>query len=402
VTLVRIALLHAFLNQKGGAENLLLWYSRHLIDKGHEITIFTARFDHNLWVSEAKDLRIIEIPWLGDAYFLAPLARTKLVSQLSNFDIINFHNLNLSFSIALTKKLSHKDSSKIVWYCHEPHRPLYHTITDAGFEHLYSARMRAGSGLFDVYFLLEKLQKDFSNKIHRRYDKNIIKNTDLILANSKYTAGLVKRIYNKDAKTCYPGIDVIKFSDKGNAKESLNCENLILTIGFLRLVKNFDAAIKAMHYIVKTHRKTKLVIVGSGPERYRLLKLIKKLNLENNILIQQLTDQELVDYYGSSDVVLYIPFNEPFGLVPLEAMASKKPVVASNLSGPTETVQDNRTGFLVDPKDPKAVANAICQLLEDKELSRQMGEAGRKRVEDNFTLKRSASRFETYLVNLTS
>jgi glycosyltransferase involved in cell wall biosynthesis len=395
---VRIALLHAFLNQKGGAENLLLWYSRHLFDKGHEVTIFTARFDYNLWVSEAKNLRIIEIPWLGDAYFLAPLARNKLVSQLSNFDIINFHNLNLSFSIALAKKLSKKDTSKMIWYCHEPHRPLYHTITDAGFEHLYSARMRTGSGLYDIYFLFEKLQKDISNKIHRRYDQNIVNKTDLILANSNYTSGLVKRIYNRDAKTCYPGIDITKFSDKGKAKESLNCENLILTIGFLRLVKNFDVAIKAMQYVVKTHKKAKLVIVGSGPERYRLLKLVKSFNLERNVLIKQLTDQELVDHYGSSDVVLYIPFNEPFGLVPLEAMASKKPVVASNVSGPTETVQNNRTGFLVDPRDSKAAAIAICRLLEDKELSRKMGAAGRKHVEDNFTLKRSASRFEDYLV----
>lgn len=399
---MRITLIHAFLNQKGGAENLLLWFSRYLSDKGHDVTIVTARFNPDLWPSEVQDLRVIEIPWLGDAYFLAPLVRNKLISQLSNSDIINFHNLNLSFSIALAKKLSLEDSSKTVWYCHEPHRPLYHTITDIGFGHLYSARMRTGGGLYDVYYLMEKLQKVFSNKIHRRYDQNIVKKTDLILTNSKYTAGLVKRIYNKDAKTCYPGIDIKKFSDKGNAKESLKCENLILTIGFLRLVKNFDTAIKAMQYVVKTHRKTKLIIVGSGPERYHLLKLIKTLHLENHVHIQRLKDQELVNYYGSSDVVLYTPFNEPFGLVPLEAMASKKPVVASNSSGPTETVQNNRTGLLVDPKDPKAVANAICKLLEDKKLSRQMGEAGRKRVEEDFTLKRSASRFETYLVNLTN
>jgi len=399
--MVRIALLHAFLNQKGGAENLLLWYSRHLLEKGHEVTVFTARFDYNLWVSEAKDLRIIEIPWLGDAYFLAPFVRNKLLSQLSNFDIINFHNLNLAFSIAFVKKSS-LGSSKLVWYCHEPHRPLYPTITDVGFEHLYSAKMRVGSGLYDAYYLLEKLQKDFSNKIHKRYDQHIVKKTDLILANSNYTAGLVKRIYKKDAHTCYPGIDVTKFSDNGNAKESLNCEKLILTVGFLRLVKNFDTAIKSMRYVVQIHRKAKLIIVGSGPERYRLLKLVKQLNLENHVVIQRLTDQELVNYYGSSDVVLYIPTNEPFGLVPLEAMASKKPVVASNSSGPTETVENNRTGLLVDPKDPKAVANAICKLLEDKKLSRQMGEAGRKRVENSFTLRRSASRFETYLDNLTS
>jgi glycosyltransferase involved in cell wall biosynthesis len=260
--------------------------------------------------------------------------------------------------------------------------------------------MRVGSGLYDAYYLLEKLQKDFSNKIHKRYDQHIVKKTDLILANSNYTAGLVKRIYKKGAQTCYPGIDVTKFSDNGNAKESLNCENLILTVGFLRLVKNFDTAIKAMRYVVQIHRTAKLVIIGSGPERYRLLKLIKRFHLENHIVIQPVTDQELVNYYGSSDVVLYIPFSEPFGVVPLEAMASKKPVVASNFSGPTETVEHNKNGFLVDPTDPKAVAEAICKLLEDKKLSKQMGEAGRTYVEEHFTLERSASRFENYLVNL--
>jgi glycosyltransferase involved in cell wall biosynthesis len=399
VILVKIALLHAFLNQKGGAENLILWYARYLSKNGHEITIFTARFDPKLWSPEIKNLNIVEIPWLGDAYFFAPFVKNRLRSQLSNFDIINFHNLNLAFSIILAKKSSH-DSSKLVWYCHEPHRPLYPTITDARFEHLYSAKMRVGSGLYDVYYLLEKLQKDFSNKIHRRYDQNIVKKTDLILANSKYTAGLVKRIYKKDAQICYPGIDVTRFSDNGNAKESLNCENLILTVGFLRRVKNFDTAIKAMHYVVQIHKKAKLVIVGSGPERYRLLKLVQTLHLENHVQIQRLTDPELINYYGSSDLVLYVPFGEPFGLVPLEAMASKKPVVVSNSSGPSESVEHNKTGFLVDPTDPKAVAEAICQLLEDKKLSRQMGETGRKRVEEFFTLKRSASRFENYLVNV--
>ncbi|MFX1520298.1 MAG: glycosyltransferase family 4 protein [Promethearchaeota archaeon] len=396
---MKIALLHAFLNQKGGAENLILWYARYLSNNGHEITIFAARFDPKLWSSEIKNLNIVEIPWLGDVYFLAPFVRNRLLSQISNFDIINFHNLNLAFSIALAKKSS-RDSSKLIWYCHEPHRPLYPTITDVGFEHLYNARMRVGSGLYDVYYLLEKLQNDFSNKIHRSYDQNIVKKTDLILANSNYTAGLVKRIYKKDAQTCYPGIDVTRFSDNGNAKESLNCEDLILTVGFLRLVKNFDTAIKAMHYVVQTHKKAKLVIVGSGPERHRLLKLVQMLHLEKHIQIQRLTDPELVNYYGSSDVVLYIPFSEPFGLVPLEAMASKKPVVASNFSGPTETVENNKTGFLVDPTDPKTVAEAICQLLEDKELSKKMGRTGRTRVEEHFTLERSASRFENYLVNL--
>ncbi|MFX1466654.1 MAG: glycosyltransferase, partial [Promethearchaeota archaeon] len=97
---MRIALLHAFLNQKGGAENLILWYAKYLSNNGHEITIVTSRFDPSLWSPEITNLNIVEIPWLGDAYFLAPFVRNKLLSQLSNFDIINFHNINLAFSIA--------------------------------------------------------------------------------------------------------------------------------------------------------------------------------------------------------------------------------------------------------------------------------------------------------------
>ena len=79
---------------------------------------------------------------------------------------------------------------------------------------------------------------------------------------------------------------------------------------------------------------------------------------------------------------------ETFGLVNLEAMACSKPVIASNFSGIPEVVKDRETGILVPPRDSEALADAIIELLNDPEKRKQMGEAGRKRVEEMFTLEK--------------
>jgi glycosyltransferase involved in cell wall biosynthesis len=78
----------------------------------------------------------------------------------------------------------------------------------------------------------------------------------------------------------------------------------------------------------------------------------------------------------------------------LEAMAAGKPVVATDVGGSPEVVIDGKTGFLVPPKDPEALASAILHLLADRELARNLGEAGRIRVESEFTLEIMVARLE--------
>ena len=85
---------------------------------------------------------------------------------------------------------------------------------------------------------------------------------------------------------------------------------------------------------------------------------------------------------------------EPFGLINLEAMACEAPVVASAVGGIVEVVEDGKTGVLVPPAQPEALADAIGRVLANPTLARDMGRAGRKRVEEKFSWASVAERTE--------
>src|SRR5690606_38167121 len=93
---------------------------------------------------------------------------------------------------------------------------------------------------------------------------------------------------------------------------------------------------------------------------------------------------ELRFYYAAGDVAVTTPWYEPFGLTPLEAMACGRPVVGSAVGGISFTVEDGRTGFLVPPRDPEALAARLTRLLTDASLRERMGRAARDRVEREF------------------
>ncbi|MDD4899723.1 MAG: glycosyltransferase family 4 protein, partial [Candidatus Omnitrophica bacterium] len=92
-------------------------------------------------------------------------------------------------------------------------------------------------------------------------------------------------------------------------------------------------------------------------------------------------------------------FPEGFGLTCIEAMASEKPVVATNIPGPSEIVLDGETGFLVPPKDVNALAEAILKILKGKDLSRKMGMEGKRRVEEFFDVRRTVKNLEEIYEN---
>jgi len=100
----------------------------------------------------------------------------------------------------------------------------------------------------------------------------------------------------------------------------------------------------------------------------------------------------LYNYYSAGDVAVTTPWYEPFGLTPLEGMACGRPVIGSAVGGITYTIADNETGFLVPPRDPRALAERLYQLLIDPERCVQMGQAARVRVEREFTWESVAKR----------
>jgi D-inositol-3-phosphate glycosyltransferase len=107
--------------------------------------------------------------------------------------------------------------------------------------------------------------------------------------------------------------------------------------------------------------------------------------------------------FRSADAVVCAPWYEPFGIVPLEAMACGVPVVAAAVGGLRDTVVDQRTGLHVPPKDPAAIAAALTALLSDPDLRRALGRAGEARAKSRYSWARVAAETErAYLQTLAA
>ncbi|MFC9434026.1 glycosyltransferase [Nocardia sp. NPDC057030] len=187
------------------------------------------------------------------------------------------------------------------------------------------------------------------------------------------------------------GVDLSAFTPEGPAAERGQRQRMhrVLSVGRLVPRKGFDVAIKALQELPDTE----LVIAG-GPvgddieddsEGRRLRRLAMDYGVQERLrMLGHVRRAELPRWYRSADVVLCTPQYEPFGMVPLEAMASRKPVVATAVGGLLDTIVDGVTGRLVAPPDPLTVARAVRQLLDDRTLRETWGAAGYQRAASRY------------------
>jgi glycosyltransferase involved in cell wall biosynthesis len=122
------------------------------------------------------------------------------------------------------------------------------------------------------------------------------------------------------------------------------------------------------------------------PQARRLLDLAERSGVADRVrLLGRVSHAQLPALFRSADIAVCVPWYEPFGIVPLEAMASGVPVVASAVGGLTDTVVHGETGVMVPPRDAEAVAEAVAALLADPERRTMLGAAGYRRVRSRYT-----------------
>jgi len=151
-----------------------------------------------------------------------------------------------------------------------------------------------------------------------------------------------------------------------------------------------------VRYLVRAAKdiKGEVFIVGDGPEKQYLQTLINRKKLQNVHLIGYLTGQDLIEFYYRADVfVAPSVWEEPMGFTILEAMASKTPVIATRRGGIPMLVKHGYNGLFVKVRNSKEIASACNKLLEDDELRKKLGENARKTVEEKFTWKQIAQKF---------
>ncbi|MHB8485802.1 MAG: glycosyltransferase family 4 protein [Candidatus Acidiferrales bacterium] len=164
---------------------------------------------------------------------------------------------------------------------------------------------------------------------------------------------------------------------------------MLLTVG--RLIstepgKGVDSVIKVLPDVLKVVPDLFYVIAGGGDLQNRLMEMARESGVGDRVLFAgKLKLEQLKGYYARSDVFVMPSRQEGFGIAFLEAMALGRPVVGGDHGGTPEVVRDGVTGLLVNPNDLEALTHCLIKLLQGEALRKKMGEAGRQRVEQNYT-----------------
>ncbi|MEK7580826.1 MAG: glycosyltransferase [Patescibacteria group bacterium] len=360
---MKVALVHDYLNEFGGAERVLLALSEIYPDA----PIYTAFYQEGSSAYKRfKGKKIItswaqNVPFFASKLhsplrFLAPFIWNSFVHQLADYDVvIGSSSWYVTKGFKRIKSIKGNKSFVEICYCHTPPRYLYGYPTASNLQKHFLVR---------VYALLV-------NHFMRVYDFEAAQRVDWFIANSKEVAGRVKKFYRRESTVIYPPVDVKKFTVNSSQlivnKNTMNHEpstNYFLVVSRLVAAKNVDIAVE-----VCTNLKLPLKIVGTGKEMQALKELASSqssVNGEQSTIefLGDVSDSELVELYQNCRSLIFSGSQEDFGIVPVEAMAAGKPVIALAEGGIKETVIDGKTGLWVEDLAPGAFVIAINKFLE--------------------------------------
>lgn len=245
---------------------------------------------------------------------------------------------------------------KTVYFCQEPLRIVYDNFLE----------------IPKNINLIKKIYEKLNRKFRKFIDKSNIKNANIVLANSLFSKKSIEKAYDIKADLCYLGVDTEKFRPL-NIKKDYD----LLFVGEKVSIEGYDVLKDALNLCKKS--------------------LVVEFVLRNRDGLG-INEEMLIKKMNSSKVVLALSRNEPFGLIPIEAMSCEDPVIALNEGGLRESVVDGKTGYLVN-LDKNELKNKISLLLNNEKLRNRLGKQGRQRVLSKFTWEISASNFLKIVFN---
>ncbi len=248
-------------------------------------------------------------------------------------------------------------NTKKIFYLHDPHyRILY--------ENALIKKERV-----DVF---RQLYEKLNRTIRKVIDRQNLNGADIFLANSKFTQKMFKKTYKKESIVAYLGVDTIFFSPINTKKEWD-----ILYVGSREPVDDYALLEDAGKYMKKKPN-------------------IKTVFYED----EWISKEKIRELYRRSKIVLALGVNEPFGLIPLEAMACGTPVIAIDEGGYKETVINGQTGYLV-PRDPKILSEKIEFLLSHEKHRLTMADNSRNNIVKHWTWEKSINNLEKILQSVS-
>ena len=225
----------------------------------------------------------------------------------------------------------------------------------------------------------------------QRAERTNVRRARRVLTNSRYNRERIRRYYGCEATVCYLGVDGDFFTPDPAEERAQE----ILSVGALEPHKGFEFLLRA---VARCRRRPPVrIVANSGHPRMRDHLMALAARLDVPLLIEMgISDRALRARYRRAALVAYTPHHEPFGLVPLEAMACGTPVIGVAEGGVRESIVHGQTGLLL-PRDEKAMAAAIDELMADPARREAMGQAGRADVLARWTWEAAARRIEAQL-----
>ncbi|KAL8046668.1 hypothetical protein ABFX02_08G191900 [Erythranthe guttata] len=395
---LNIAIIHPDLGI-GGAERLIVDAAVELSSNGHNVHIFTSHHDKTRCFEETVS-GIFPVTVYGSflprhifyrlhavcAYLRCIFVALCVLFFYPSFDIILADQVSVVVPLMKLKK-----KSKVVFYCHFPDMLLAQHTT-----------------------ILRRIYRkpiDFLEEITTGM-------ADLILVNSKFTASTFAKTFNHlnsrgvRPAVLYPAVNVDQFDEPNSTKQSF------LSINRFERKKNIELAISAFAMLFKSQHDflesddkndISLIVAGGFDKRLRenveyleeLKNLAKREGVSNQVrFITSCPTSERNTLISECLCVIYTPTDEHFGIVPIEAMAAHKPVIACNSGGPVESIKNGVTGYLCEP-NPKDFSTAMAKFIIDPQLTKTMGREAREHVVQSFSTKIFGEHLNSYIVDIS-
>jgi len=321
----KIALAHEFLTQYGGAERTI----EAIAEIFTEAPIYTAKYDRKKIPSSINNRKIIYPKRLGNKISEKLFFLLRMPTIFEEFDFRDY-DIVISSGTTWNKGILTKPDQMHITYIHTPPRFLYKYSQEGTkwqkppFKPFYS---------YLVNFL-------------RLWDYVAAQRPDYIVTNSETTRKRIKKFYGRDAKIIYPPVEVNFKSEDGLKKAE---SPYFLAIGRLSKYKNFDLLIKTFNKI-----KYPLVIAGTGIEEKKLKSIAG-----SNITFKKVSDEEKNKLLDGCLGLINPVVDEDFGIVPVEAMAHGKPVLAHKSGGHLETIIEGETGLFFEKDNVDSLSEKL-------------------------------------------
>ncbi len=357
----------------GGAEFTILKIAQH-----YNPVIYTAEYNAKNTYPEFKefDIRVIS---KGSFSRIIPYGRASQgldyglafynLKIKEHYDLINAH---LGPSHWIRNK-----NERVIWHCHTPLRDIYD---------LYSFRMSKRPAHTRPFYML-------GAKMVRSMDQQVVRRIEQIVTNSPITLARIRKYYNRNAIIVGTGVDYKEYENDGDGKYFFYPSRFSPN-------KRQEYAIEAFRLFKRKVKGYKLVLCGPVSTDQFYQDYHKKIvDLATSVgdveVMPAISQRKLRQLYSRCTAVLFTPKDEDIGLVPLESMASGKPILAVNEAGPTVTVKNKVTGFLVNSVEE--LARRMAEVADDKPLAERLGKNGRKSAKDEWSWDAFFKRYDSVI-----